>query len=343
MLLLKFIAVLCSSFGVLSFSPRGVENKLMRAADNKNEFEFSSSYEDNVHDEENDSYQAHKLGGALWCEEIGTCSEATVPMNLTYKDVPSALDWRNKNKVSKIKDQKDCMSCAFFSVAGMLESMIAIQKNIPIENIDLSEQELEECGSQEGRKTCNRGSNTAGIVNRIIDLGGQKPTGAKLYSEKSYPWTEQQNLKHLGNCEYGDKPEKSVIANVKGTKAKNGKWQVRILTDRTEKGLMAAVSEIGPVSVSMVWPIELRVESDESYDECEPKHPDGSKHAVVVIGYGTDDKGDYWLIKNSWGETWPRPDESAYIGPDDKGFGKLGRRVGIACEILREAYSADIA
>ena len=224
----------------------------------------------------------------------------------------------------------------------MLESMVAIQKNFPIKNIDLSEQEFEECGSPISRENCTTGMNTANMVNRIIDLGGQKPTGAKLYNEKSYPWEFEQNMEHIGNCEYDEKPDKDVVANVKGTYAW-GKWSVRTLTDRTEKGLMAAVSEIGPVSVSMVWPIELRVESDESYDECEARDPDGLKHAVVVIGYGTDDKGDYWLIKNSWGETWPSPDESAYISPEDKGFGKMSRRVGTACGILREAITADIA
>ena len=64
------------------------------------------------------------------------------------------------------------------------------------------------------------------------------------------------------------------------------------------------------------------------YEGCDPSVTK-TNHAILVVGYGTENGVDYWLIKNSWGADW-----------GEEGYMKLQRGVGM-CGIGQKMYTVS--
>ena len=74
-------------------------------------------------------------GGARFSTVIGR----------TRADLPTVLDWRNKNGVnwvSPILNQANCGSCVAFAAIGVMETMVNISSLIPNSAVRLSPQKL---------------------------------------------------------------------------------------------------------------------------------------------------------------------------------------------------------
>lgn len=194
-------------------------------------------------------------------------------MNYEQLDVPKDLDWRERNAVTNIKNQGQCGSCWSFSTTGALEGLNAIKNK---ELISMSEQQLVDCSSNYGNHACNGG---------LMDNAFEYVEDSGICSEEDYPYVGS-----LEKCQSLDCKSILSINKCFDVPANN------------ELYLKEAVSK-QPVSVA----IEADTRIFQMYssgvitgDTCGTN----LDHGVLIVGYGSENGIDYWLVKNSWGTSW---------------------------------------
>ncbi len=75
------------------------------------------------------------------------------------------------------------------------------------------------------------------------------------------------------------------------------------LSSESSADIAASLVEIGPLSVLLnASKLQFYKSGVFNPDRCSP---DSLNHAVLNVGFGSDaTDGDFFIIKNSWGENW---------------------------------------
>lgn len=65
------------------------------------------------------------------------------------------------------------------------------------------------------------------------------------------------------------------------------------------------IANVGPLAIS-VWANKGWMNYHSGvYNGCDYNENMDMNHAVTLVGYGTDEAlGDYWIVRNHWGESW---------------------------------------
>lgn len=189
--------------------------------------------------------------------------------------LPESVDWTTKNVVNPVKNQAQCGSCWAFSTIGALEGAWAIATG---KLISLSEQQLVDCSRSYGNNGCSGG---------LMDNAFKYEVTVAVCTEASYNYTAQNGVCKASKCAAGI-PSGGVVG-------------FKDIDHNDQQALMSAVVQ---------QPVSVAIEADQSafqlYKSGVLTKACGARldHGVLIVGYGSEDGLDYWLVRNSWGPGW---------------------------------------
>lgn len=209
------------------------------------------------------------------CDTPRPDSVARHSVSNSAEELLDSIDWTTKGVVTPVKDQAACGSCWTFSDTGAMESAYAVYHN---KHVSLSEQQLVSC--LDGPTGCNGGG---------IDSGFRYAETTAICTEASYGY-----LATNAPCTLSDGCDVGLPAGIV-----TGKVDVE---RGSENALMSALN-LQPVSVGVnaSMPVFQHYHSGILDDDaCGSNH----NHAILAVGYGSENGVDYFRIKNSWGSYW---------------------------------------
>jgi len=198
-------------------------------------------------------------------------------------ELPASVDWRGK-LVTPVKNQGECGSCWTFSAVVALEGQYA---KLTETLLELSEQDLVDCVKDQtlpgSSDTCCFGCE-GGLMDYAFQHIKDNQNGVHA-TESAYPYTGTDS----GACAFSR------------TKAFNDAKVTGFVDLNSEDEMQDALANVGPISVAVNANIFWQLYGGGVLNpvSCPPR----LDHGVAVVGYGTDGD-DYWIIKNSWGDTW---------------------------------------
>jgi cathepsin F len=223
----------------------------------------------------------------------------TERIQIKTNDAPETFDWRNEGAVNAVKDQAQCGSCWAFATAANLEGLYYLKNK---QSMTFSEQQLVDCD------TIDNGCNGGLMENTFTWL---KTHG--IMSDLDYPYEGYE-----GNCREDPSKYKMKISGF------------TLLDSRDEKQIKEFLYKTGPLAIALnanYLQFYYGGILDVPDVMCDP---DQINHAVTLVGYGSENGQDYWIVKNSWGQDF-----------GEEGYFRIARGKG-TCGINTYISTADL-
>ena len=191
----------------------------------------------------------------------------------------------NLGLVTAVRNQANCGSCVAFATTAVLETNL-LKAGASMDGLDISDQHLVDCGYGTYAYGCD-GASGHGYASFYNE------EGKEMIHENIYPYVMMENNYYCIQTTYWHP----------GYKIEKGLWDY----DCSDEEMMKLIYEYGAISTGVGVDDGFSYYSSGVYDTCTSN---STNHAVVIVGWGTENGIDYWIIKNSWGSWWG---EQGYI------------------------------
>jgi C1A family cysteine protease len=188
----------------------------------------------------------------------------------------SSIDWNTQGALTPIKNQGQCGSCWAFSATEQLESQYFQKYGVLTE---LSPQQITSCDTTDNG--CG-GGNPINAWGYVSGFGGQEPA-------TDYPYVSG-TTGQTGTC----------TSDAADVSEDVGSTYSLIASEASQESNMLAQIQESPMSVCVdatLW---------QTYTGGVITSSSGCgtsiDHAVQATGYNAE--GNYWIVRNSWGESW---------------------------------------
>ena len=228
---------------------------------------------------------------------VATANKIKNIVELDETSTPSSVDWRDAGAVNKIQDQGQCGSCWAFGAVAALEGA---HFNATGTLLKFAEQQLVDCaGFRYGNYGCN-----GGLQENAYDYYESHDA----IEESNYPYTARD-----GSC-----ADPSGAGDVSATGY--------VMVDSNSTAIKSAIAQ-QPVNVAVAagnYHFQSYSGGILMADGC----PTRIDHAILAVGYGSENGTEYYIVKNSWGTSWG---EQGYIRMEiTEGKGTCGINQNVA-------------
>eukprot|EP00055_Hartaetosiga_balthica_P013681 m.71201 g.71201 ORF g.71201 m.71201 type:complete len:366 (-) comp8338_c7_seq1:2544-3641(-) len=269
---------------------------------------------------------------------LGICQDIAAANLDTTMAIPNSYSVHEAYPQCKpvIRSQGSCGSCWTFSTTGVFAQRLCVQSGNVMQSFQLSPQKLISCTSDicYDTMTGNKCSTASSTCKCSLGCDGGYPDGAfKYMTDESItldycvPYSSKDGTD--GNTCSGVADD-IASCDVSFNKTFSGTGCFYHNSNNIPS-IQRDLMQNGPVSATFQVYEDFYTYGSGVYT-CPTGETIVGYHAVIIVGWGTEDNTDYWLVENSWSGDW-----------GDSGYFKIARGVdecGIETRVVTTGVDA---